>query len=254
VPIEGKKMSDKTPRNKTTIALFVLAIVFVVAAIIIMLYRSGVFADITSTPTATSTCLLPEGCNSPVASPTATTVTKTSVPTTEVDYIFHKGFNAMGVTNANSAQKLTDAGLYLYRYDQINNAWPYYPAGGPLFSAEPFRGYYVYNPSDTKTIKLSSNLSYGPSWSLTSGWNMLYASSSQTLNSLKFKYNGQTLTASSLISSGIIDPDIYIIDNDQTSDTCIYFKLLAQIATKKTCIKVTSSIASGKTFWIRVLK
>jgi len=176
-----------------------------------------------------------------------------SIPTTS--YTFPKGFSTLGVTKSLPTALITTVdGLYVYQFDGPNNKWLMAPTDS--FTLEPSKGYYVYNKSDAKSISLPYDTFSINSYSLTKGWNMFHSTNSKQRADIKLTFANQQKTIDELTNQNIINPKVFIIDNDQSKDSCTYFSLLDSTDQSSNCSvsspKKTRSIPSGKAFWVYV--
>ena len=195
------------------------------------------------------------------SSVTPTPVVMGATGTEEVT--FHKGFNAYGKGLIHASDYLTQYNLRVYEFKGQENKWNIFP-GQDDFLITAFRGYYVYNPDAEKTVTLPSGPGTTTAFSINKGWNLLWSANAKNLNStkledsLQFMYNGQQVLAKDLLNNGTIYKNIFIIDNDQSADSCTYFKILGQEDVAANCsggnqtIGVSSQIPAGKAFWVYV--
>lgn len=190
----------------------------------------------------------------PAQSPTATaSVSSTpSASATSAAYTFHKGFNAFGSVNIVSLDSIKANGLYLYRYDGASNTWVYYP--GTNFTPVAYRGYYIYNPSDAKTVTLTFTPSTLNIYTLTKGWNLFWTNRDVSQDNLAFMSSGALSSLKPLISNNKVFKKIYVIDNDQATSACSYFKILGDSNTSADCQNnspaQSSVVPAGKAFWV----
>jgi hypothetical protein len=226
----------------------------------------------TPTLTATKTCLIPEGCDSvtPIPSPSPS---RTPVPSpspsvsaviiggdVDINNDFHRGWTAYGTTSMVDTTKYGANGLTILGFNGDTNSW-YTPPGTGTYAIPGFtqtesgRAYYVFS-STAKTVSLPFRPVPTTVYTLTKGWNMLYNLGDKTLSTLQLKYNSVTNTAANMISSGVINPNIFIIEDDQASASCNYFSLLSSTASAADCSTGAKAhvitLPSGKVFWIKV--
>ncbi len=205
------------------------------------------------------------GTDEPAVTPSATvTQTSTILPspsatsTAQVNnFSFPKGFSVFGNTKTISKETFSEAGLYLYKFDGENNKWLLHP-GPHSFDATAFYGYYVYNKQDTKTLSIPYDLAVANLYKVTSGWNMLWSVNEKPKSQLQLEINGQVKTADQWISEGKMNNKIFIIENDKTTDPCVYFKLLSDNNSAANCqgdaqnLGTLSKIPAGRAFWVYV--
>ena len=194
-----------------------------------------------------------------VPSPIPSATTTTSAIGGNRDVTFHKGFNAFGNPGTVSGDLIGGQGMYLYRFNGPSNSWQYYPKGGDNFYTQTPEGSYVYNPGDAKTVRFMVGSTTVNTYQLKKGWNMLWTMTDKTLSDLSFYYDNQTSSAQAMINSGAIMNNIFIIDNDQASASCSYFKLLSTTNSNATCsgsgldgLGRSSKIPGQKNFWVYV--
>jgi len=209
------------------------------------------------TPTITSTTTITPTATITAAPPTQT---PTSTATPQVStYSFPKGFSVYGNTKTMSKETFSTAGLYLYKFDGENNKWLLHP-GPDSFDATAFYGYYVYNKQDAKSLSIPYDLTVVNLYKVTSGWNMLWSVNDKPKNQLQLEINGQAKTAEQWMSEGKLHNRIFIIENDKTTDPCVYFKLLSDSSSSANCqngaqnLGSLSKIPAGRAFWVYVNK
>ena len=192
---------------------------------------------------------------SPSPSATASTGNPPAPPVPTGTYTFPKGFSTFGTTKNLDTAQITSVGLYVYKFDGANNKWLLAP--GDKFSIKPWQGYYVYNPSTTKTITLSYDTALANLYQVTKGWNMLFTSHEQSRSELQLETQDNSLSGylADLINQNKVNPKVFIIDNDQSKDSCTYFSLLDTTNQPSSCpntLKKQTSVSAGKAFWVYV--
>lgn len=141
------------------------------------------FGLVDASPTATSSATTTISA-SPTASSSATTTASAVVQTWKIK----SGFSAWVVPDeyeALDATSVLDAGMYVYQFNYSGDEdWKIYSVG----SASPLMysgvGYYIYNPADSASVKLSE-ASYIPDNSarvIKKGWNLVANSLDSDLN------------------------------------------------------------------------
>lgn len=141
------------------------------------------FGLVSVSPTVTSSATI-TAFESTTASSSVTTTVLDAVQTWEVE----SGFSAWVVPDeydALDATSILDAGMYVYQFNYSGNEdWKIYSVG----SASPLMysgvGYYIYNPADSASVKLSE-AAYIPDNSarvIKKGWNLVANSSDSSLN------------------------------------------------------------------------
>jgi len=201
-----------------------------------------------------------------ITADTSQTVTPTPVvmgATGEEQVTFHHGFNIYGRGLIHGVEYLTRHGLVPYQFDGPNNKWNI-PSSDYSFLIMAFNGYYIYNPSDAKTITLPASPYTTTAFALNKGWNLLWTADQKDLTSntlgpsLQFMYDGAQVKATTLLDSHKISQKIYVIMDDQASNECGYFKLLGTTDTGGDCtggninLGTISKIPAGKAFWVYV--
>ncbi|MFH1854957.1 MAG: hypothetical protein ABH810_00900, partial [bacterium] len=190
---------------------------------------------------------------SPSPSPSATVTAHVNT------FSFPKGFSVFGNTKTISKETFSAAGLYLYKFDGENNKWLLHP-GPDSFDATAFYGYYVYSKQDTKNLSIPYDLAVVNLYKVTSGWNMLWSVNEKPKNQLQLEINGQAKSADEWITEGKLHSRIFIIENDKTTDPCVYFKLLSDSDSSANCqngaqnLGTLSKIPAGRAFWVYVNK
>ncbi len=221
--------------------------------------RTMAFASVTPTQTTTSTATstVTASATRTVAPPTVTptpSVTSTTAGPGDSTYNFPRGFSVFGATANFPSSRFADNGLYVYKFDGVSNSWVYWP-GMTQFNLETGKGYYAYAAS-AKSASLPLAAVPTGTYSLTKGWNMLYNIGDKSLSSLQLSYNGVTKSAQEMINSGTIHSRVFIIDNDQATQACSYFKLLGSTNSVANCssntLAVTATLNSAKAFWVYV--
>ena len=212
--------------------------------------REQVFVAPAPSPTPSKTAVI-----APSPSPVSTTSSPPAPPIPSFYYTFPRGFSTLGVTKSLSTSLITTVdGLYVYGFDGPNNKWLMAPTDS--FTLEPSKGYYIYNKLDTKTISLPYDTFATNSYTLTKGWNMLHSTNTKQRSDIKFSFANQQKTIDELTNQNIINPKVFIIDNDQSKDSCTYFSLLDTTDQSSDCSvsspKKSKSIPSGKAFWVYV--
>lgn len=233
----------------------------------------SLFATTSPVPSVT-----PSRSPSPVASPSPSLVpspspSRTPLPSpspsvtaviiggdVDINNDFHRGWTAYGTTSKVDTAKYTAAGLTVFGFNGATNTWYTPPGTGanaiPGFTqTESGRAYYVFSGT-AKTVSLPFRPVPTTTYTLTKGWNMLYNLGDKTLSNLQLTYNNATNSAANMISSGVINPNIYIIEDDQASASCNYFSLLSSTASAANCSTGAkahvTTLSSGKVFWIKV--
>lgn len=191
---------------------------------------------------------------SPVISPTAT-ISPGVIGSLVKMVSFPNRFSVFGNTKTLSSQIFSNAGLYLIKFDGVNNRWITSP-NPDSFDATSFEGYYVYNPSAEKSIAIPYELAVIDSYKVTKGWNMLWSGNDRTRSQLKLEIDNQVQTLDQWVAAGKVDEKVFIIDDDRSSEACTYFKLLTASDSPANCSNQTlgtsSRIPAGKDFWVRV--
>jgi len=202
---------------------------------------------VTASPT-----VVPTKTVTPTPAPSITSINDGGV--VNVNYDFHKGFTTFGAATAIASSKFADSSLYLYKFDGANNKWIYWP-GMAQFTTEWGKGYYVYSKA-AKTVSLPFKPIPTNDFSLTKGWNLLYNIGDKTLTTLRLSHNGVSKPAQEMISNGTIYNKVFVIDNDQATASCSYFKLIGTAESAANCttgtLGTTAVLQSGKTFWVYV--
>ncbi len=168
---------------------------------------------------------------------------------------FPHGFSVFGNTKEVSGDFFAQNGLYLYRFDGVNNKWLLYP-GGSSFNASQFYGYYVYNPGSAKTISVPVDLVIVNLYKVSKGWNLLWSVNEKSKSQIQLEIDGQIKSIDGWSSENRILNNVYIIDNELASQSCEYFKLLSDTQVSANCpsgqIGSVSKLPSGKAFWVYV--
>ncbi len=193
-----------------------------------------------------------DGFITPQPSPTSTE----SASPYSVDKTFPKGFSAFGVTKALDKSVITSQGLYIVKFDNASNSWLSSNQSDFPANIDPFQGYYIYNPSVVKTISIPYSPAITNSYKVTPGWNMFWSANDKPRSQLQLEINSQVKTVDQWASEGKVSDKVFIIDNDQASQSCSYFKLLTTSETASDCanneLGTSNIIPAGKVFWVYV--